>query len=159
PGGGSNVATETVVHAAPDGHTLLLVTPANAINVTLYDNLSFDFVRDVAAVGGLMRVPLGVTGTPALPAKTLSGFIRDAKANPDRINMALGGTGGVDHVAGLLFQKETGTRFQLVPYRGFAPALADLLGGQVQLIFSSIAATIEYIKAGKLRALAVTSAA
>ena len=158
PGAGGNIAAEAVVRAPADGCTLFLATPANAINATLYERLSFNFVHDIAPVGALMRVPLVVVVNPSLATKTVPEFIAYAKANPGKLNMALGGTGGVDHVAGILFQKETGTRFQLVPYRGLASALTDLIGGQVQVIFSSIAAAIEYIRAGKLQALAVTSA-
>jgi len=158
PGAGGNIAAEAVVRAPADGCTLFLATPANAINATLYERLSFNFVHDIAPVGALMRVPLVVVVNPSLATKTVPEFIAYAKANPGKVNMALGGTGGVDHVAGILFQKETGTRFQLVPYRGLASALTDLIGGQVQVIFSSIAAAIEYIRAGKLQALAVTSA-
>jgi tripartite-type tricarboxylate transporter receptor subunit TctC len=157
-GAGGNIAAEAVVRAPPDGHTLFLANPANAINATLYENLNFDFIRDVAPVGALMRVPLVMVVNPSLATKTVPEFIAYAKANPGKVNMALGGTGGVDHVAGILFQKETDTRFQLVPYRGLAPALTDLLGGQVQLVFSSIPAAIQYIRAGQLQALAVTSA-
>ena len=158
PGAGGNIAAEAVARATPDGYTLFLATPANAINATLYESLSFNFIRDIAPVGALMRVPLVMVVNPSLAIKTVPEFIAHAKANPGKVNMALGGTGGVDHVAGLLFQKETGTRFQLVPYRGLALALPDLLGGQVQVIFSSIPAAIEYIRTGKLQALAVTSA-
>jgi tripartite-type tricarboxylate transporter receptor subunit TctC len=158
PGAGGNIAAEAVVRAPADGCTLFLATPANAINATLYENLAFDFVRDVAPVGALMSVPLVIVVSPSLGIRTVPEFIAYAKANPGKVNMALGGTGGVDHVAGLLFQKETGTRFQLVPYRGLAPALTDLLGERVQVIFSSIAAAIQYIKPGKLQAIAVTSA-
>jgi tripartite-type tricarboxylate transporter receptor subunit TctC len=158
PGAGGNIAAEALVRAPADGYTLFLVTPANAINATLYENLSFNFVREVAPVGALMQVPLVVVVNPSLEARTVPQLIAHAKAHPGKINMALGGTGGVDHVAGLLFQKQAGIRFQLVPYRGLAPALNDLLGGQVQVAFSSIAAAIQYIKAGTLQALAVTSA-
>jgi tripartite-type tricarboxylate transporter receptor subunit TctC len=158
-GAGGNLAAEAVVRAPPDGYTLFLANPANAINATLYENLNFDFIRDVAPVGALMRVPLVMVVNPSLATKTVPEFIEYAKANPGKVNMALGGTGGVDHVAGILFQKETDTRFQLVPYRGLAPALTDLLSGQVELVFSSIPAAIQYIRAGKLQALAVTSAA
>ena len=159
PGAGGNIGTEAVVRAASDGYTLLLVNPANAINATLYERLSFDFIRDIAPVGALMRVPLVMVVNPSSAIKTVPEFIAYAKANPGKLNMGLGGTSGVDHVAGVLFQKETDARFQLVPYRGLAPALTDLVGGQVQVVFSSIPAAIGYIKAGKLQALAVTSAA
>jgi len=158
PGAGGNIAAEAVVRAASDGYALLFVTPANAINATLYERPGFNFIRDIAPVGALMRVPLVVVVNPSLAIKTIPEFIAHAKANPGKINMGLGGTGGVDHVAGILFQKETGAHFQLVPYRGLAPALTDLVGGQVQVIFSSIPAAVEYIKAGRLQALAVTSA-
>src|SRR5215208_4119887 len=159
PGAGGNIAAQDVVRAPPDGHTLFLATPANAINATLYEKLSFDFLRDVAPVGALMRVPLVVVVNPSLGIKSVPEFVAYAKANPGKLNMGLGGTGGVDHVAGILFQEETGTRFQFVPYRGLALALPDLLGGQVQVVFSSIPAAIEYIRAGQLQGLAVTSAA
>jgi tripartite-type tricarboxylate transporter receptor subunit TctC len=158
PGAGGNIAAEAVVRATPDGCTLFLATPANAINATLYDKLSFDFTRDVAPVGALMRVPLVMVVNPSLAIKTVREFIAYAKANPGKVNMALGGTGGVDHMAGELFRMATGVTMTLVPYRGLAPALADLLGGRVQVTFSSIPAAIEYIRAGKLQALAVTSA-
>ena len=158
PGAGSNIAAEAVVRAPPDGYTLFLATPANALNATLYESLSFNFIRDTAPVGALMQVPLVMLVNPSLAARTVPEFIAHAKAHPGKVNMGLGGTGGVDHVAAILFQKQTGTRFQLVPYRGLAPALTDLLGGQLQLVFSSIPAAIGYLKAGKLRALAVTSA-
>jgi tripartite-type tricarboxylate transporter receptor subunit TctC len=158
PGAGGNTAAEAVVRAAPDGYTLFVATPANAINATLYERLSFNFIRDIAPVGALLRVPLVMVVNPSLGIKTVAEFVAYAKANPGKINMGLGGTGGVDHVAGILFQKETGTQFQFIPYRGLALALPDLLGGQVQVIFSSIPAAIEYIRAGTLQALAVTSA-
>jgi tripartite-type tricarboxylate transporter receptor subunit TctC len=158
PGAGGNIAAEAVVRAAADGTTLYLATPANAINATLYERLSFDFVRDIAPVGAIMRVPLVIVVNPSLPIGTVAEFIAYAKANPGKVNMALGGTGGVDHVAGALFRIKTGANMTFVPYRGFAPALTDLLGGQVQVIFSSVAATVEYVRTGKVRALAVTSA-
>jgi tripartite-type tricarboxylate transporter receptor subunit TctC len=158
PGGGGNIAVEAVLRAPADGHTLFLATPANAINATLYERLSFDFIRDVAPVGALMSVPLVIVINPSLTTRTLPEFIAYAKAHPGKVNMGLGGTGGVDHVAGALFRIETGADLTFVPYRGLAPALTDLVGGQIQVLFSSIAAAIEYIKAGKLQALAVTSA-
>lgn len=158
PGGGGNIAVEAVVRAPADGHTLFLATPANAINATLYERLSFNFINDIAPVGALMRVPLVILVNPSLGIRTVPEFIEYAKSNPGKINMGLGGTGGVDHVAGLLFQKETSARFQFVPYRGLALALPDLISGQVQVIFSSIPAAIGYIRSGKLQALAVTSA-
>jgi tripartite-type tricarboxylate transporter receptor subunit TctC len=158
PGAGGNIAAEVVIRAPPDGYTLFLVTPANAINATLYEKLSFDFINDISPVGALMRVPLVIVVNPSLGARTVPEFIAYAKANPGKVNMGLGGTGGVDHVAGELFKMETGVNMTLVPYRGLAPALTDLIGGQVQVLFSSITAAIEYIRTGKLQALAVTSA-
>jgi tripartite-type tricarboxylate transporter receptor subunit TctC len=157
PGAGGNIAAEAVVRAPADGHTLYLVTPANAINATLYENLNFNFIRDIAPVGALMRVPLVIVVNPSLPIKTVPEFIAYAKANPGKLNMALGGTGGVDHMAGALFKMKAGVNITFVPYRGLAPALTDLIGGQVHVIFSSIAAAIQYVSAGTLRALAVTS--
>jgi tripartite-type tricarboxylate transporter receptor subunit TctC len=157
PGAGGNIAAEAVVRAPADGHTLYLVTPANAINATLYAKLSFNFIRDTAPVGALMRVPLVIVVNPSLPAGTVPEFIAYAKANPGKVNMALGGSGGVDHMAGALFKLKTGVDMAFVPYRGMAAALTDLLSGQVQVIFSSITAAMEYIRAGKLKALAVTS--
>lgn len=158
PGANSNIAAEALVRAPPDGHTLFLVTPANAINATLYENLSFNFIRDVAPVGALMRAPLVVVVNPSFSARTVAEFIAYAKANPGKVNMGLGGAAGVDHMAGALFMMKTGVNMTVVPYRGLSLALTDLLGGQVQVIFSSIPAAIQYIRAGKLRALAVTSA-
>jgi tripartite-type tricarboxylate transporter receptor subunit TctC len=158
PGGAGNIAVEAVVHAPPDGHTLYLATPANAINATLYEKLSFNFIRDTAPVGALMRVPLVVVVNPSVAATTVPEFIAYAKANPGKINMGLGGTGGVDHMAGALFKIRTGADMTFVPYRGFVPALTDLIGGQIQVLFSSIPAAIDHIQAGRLRALAVTSA-
>jgi tripartite-type tricarboxylate transporter receptor subunit TctC len=158
PGAGGNIAAEAIVRALPDGYTLFQSTPANAINATLYERLSFNFIRDIAPVGALMRVPLVMVVNPSLSITTVPEFIAYAKANPGKVNMALGGTGGVDHVAGELFKMKTGVNMTLVPYRGMVPALTDLIGGQVQVVFSSITAAIEYTKAGKLQALAVTSA-
>jgi tripartite-type tricarboxylate transporter receptor subunit TctC len=159
PGAGTNIAAEAVVHAPADGYTLFVATPANAINATLYDKLKFNFVRDVAPVGALMSVPLVVLVNPSLGVNTVPELVAYAKANPGKLNMALGGGGaGVDHMAGALFEMTTGINMAFVPYRGLAPALTDLIGGHVQVVFSSIAAAIGYIRAGKVRALAVTSA-
>jgi tripartite-type tricarboxylate transporter receptor subunit TctC len=157
PGAGSNIGTEAVVRAPADGHTLLLVAPANAINATLYDRLSFNFIRDIAPVAGLIRVANVMEVNPAVPAKTLPELIAYAKANPGRINMASAGNGSQQHVAGELFKMMAGVDMVHVPYRGGGPALIDLLGGQVQLYFGTTASTIEYIRTGKLRALAVTT--
>jgi tripartite-type tricarboxylate transporter receptor subunit TctC len=158
PGAATNIATESVVRAPPDGHTLLLATAANAINATLYDKLNFDFIHDIAAVGGIIRVALVMVVNPSSPAKSVPEFITYAKANPGKINMASGGAGGPDHVSGELFKIMTGAGMTHVPYRGLAPALGDLIGEQVQVVFSTVPAAIEFIKAGKLRALAVTTA-
>ena len=158
PGAGGNIAAEAALRAPADGYTLYLATPANAINATLYENLKFNFIRETAPVGALMSVPLVIVINPSLPIRTVPEFIAYARANPGKLNMALGGTGGVDHLAGALFRMRADVNITFVPYRGFAPALTDLLGGQVQVIFSSIAAAIQYIRAGTLRALAVTSA-
>jgi tripartite-type tricarboxylate transporter receptor subunit TctC len=159
PGAGSNLGAEAVVRAPPDGYTLLLVTlPANAINATLYDNLAFDFVRDIAPVASLTRDPNVMLVTPSLPVTTVPDFIAYAKANPDKINMASAGIGSTTHVAGELFKAMTGVQMKHVPYRGSAAALTDLIGGQVQVDFDTMTASIGYIKAGSLRALAVTTA-
>jgi len=158
PGAGSNIATEAVVRAAPDGYTLLLVHASNAINATLYDKLNFNFIRDIAPVAGIIIVPNVMVLNPSVPAKTVPEFIAYAKANPGKINIASGGIGGPSHVSAELFKMMTGTDMLLVSYRGMAPAVTDLLAGQVQLMFNSLPASIEYIKAGTLRALAVTTA-
>jgi tripartite-type tricarboxylate transporter receptor subunit TctC len=158
PGAGSNIATEAVVRAAADGYTLLLVHASNAINTTLYDKLNFNFIRDIAPVAGIMVVPNVMLVHPSVPAKTVPEFIAYAKANPGKINLASGVIGGPSHVAGELFKMMAGTDMLLVSYRGMAPAVTDLLGGQVQVMFNSLPGSIEYIRAGTLRALAVTTA-
>jgi tripartite-type tricarboxylate transporter receptor subunit TctC len=158
PGAGTNIGTDAVVRESPDGYTLLLTTTANAINATLYEKLNFNFIRDIAPVAGITRGPSVMVVHPSFPAKTVPEFIEYAKANPGKINMASGGAGGPDHMSGELFKKMTGVNMIHVPYRGLSPALTDLLAGQVQVIFSSLPAAIEYIRAGKLRALAVTTA-
>ena len=158
PGANSNIGTEAVVRAAADGYTLLLVHSSNAMNATLYEKLNFNFIRDIAPVASIMVVPNVMVVHPSVPAKTVPEFIAYAKANPGKINLASGGIGGPSHVAGELFKMMTGTDMLLVSYRGMAPAVTDLLGGQVQVMFNSLPASIEYIKAGTLRALAVASA-
>jgi tripartite-type tricarboxylate transporter receptor subunit TctC len=158
PGAGTNIATESVVRAPPDGYTLLLATTPNAVNATLYDKLNYNFIRDTAPVAGISRVPNIMVVPPAFPAKTIAEFIAYAKANPGKITMASGGNGVSDHVAGELFKMMTGVEMLHVPYRGAAPALTDLLAGQVQVQFASMTAAIQYVKAGNLRAQAVTSA-
>ncbi|MGC2077765.1 MAG: tripartite tricarboxylate transporter substrate-binding protein, partial [Xanthobacteraceae bacterium] len=157
PGAGANVGTELVAKAAPDGYTLLLVTFANAVNATLYDNLNFDFIRDIVPVASLGRSPVVMEVNPSFPAKTVPEFIAYAKANPGKVNMASGGNGVPSHVAGELFKMMAGVDMLHVPYRNGNP-LPDLLGGQVQVYFSPIPASIGFIRAGKLRALAVTGA-
>jgi tripartite-type tricarboxylate transporter receptor subunit TctC len=158
PGAGSNIAAEMVVRAAADGYTLLHMTATNAINAALYDNLNFNFIRDIAPVAGINRVAYVMEVNPSVPAKTVPEFIAYAKANPGKINMASGGNGTVLHVAGELFKMMTGINMQHVPYRGDAPALTDLIGGQVQVMFTGLPSSIEHIRAGKLRPLAVASA-
>ena len=158
PGAGSNIAAEAVVRAPADGHTLLLAASANASNATLYDNLSFNFIRDIAPVGGIYRAPFVMEVNPSVPAKTVPEFIAYAKANPGKINMASSGNGTLPHVAGELFKMMTGVDMVHVPYRGGAPALVDLLGGRVQVRFGVVTESIEHIKSGRLRALAVTTA-
>jgi tripartite-type tricarboxylate transporter receptor subunit TctC len=154
PGANSNIGTETVVRAAADGYTLLLVHSSNAMNATLYEKLSFNFIRDIAPAASIIVVPNVMVVHPSVPAKTVPEFIAYAKANPGKINLASGGIGGPSHVAGKLFKIMTGADMLLVSYRGMAPAVTDLLGGQVQVMFNSLPASIEYIKAGTLRALA-----
>ena len=159
PGGGSNIGTEAAVHAPPDGYTLLLVASVQTINQSLYDKLSFNFSQDITPVAGIMRVPNVMVVNPSVPAKSVPEFIAYAKANPGKINMASAGIGTSQHIAGELFKLMAGIDMVHVPYRGTAPALTDLLGGQVQVLFMSPATSLEYIRAGTLRGLAVTSAA
>jgi tripartite-type tricarboxylate transporter receptor subunit TctC len=159
PGAGSNIGTEAAVNAAADGYTLLLTAPANAVNATLYDKLNYNFLRDIAPVASISREPNVMVVNPATPARSVPEFIAYAKANPGAINMASSGNGTSVHVAGELFKLMTGVRMQHVPYRGAAPAITDLLAGQVQVMFASMPSSIEYIRTGKLRALAVTTAA
>jgi tripartite-type tricarboxylate transporter receptor subunit TctC len=159
PGGGNNIGTEAVVRAPPDGYTLLLVDPSASINATLYDKLNFNFIRDIATVAGLVRMPLVMVVHPSVPATTVPALIAYAKANPRRINMASPGIGTPGHVAGELFKMMTGTEMVHVPYRGGGPALTGLIGAHVQVFFPSTSLSIEQIRAGKLRALAVTTVA
>ena len=158
PGAGSNIATEIVAKEAPDGYSLLWCTSANAINATLYEHLNFNFIRDFAPVAGTFRVPNVLEVHPSLPVTTVPEFIAYAKANPGKLNFASGGIGATQHLAAELFQSMTGVQMRHVPYRGSAPALIDLLSGQVQVMFDLVPASIGYIRAGKLRALAVTTA-
>ncbi len=159
PGAATNLATEAVVRAAPDGYTLLLVAPANAINATLYDKLSFNFLRDIVPVAGIIRFPNVVVVNPSLSIKTIPELIAYAKANPGKLNMASSGNGSTIHMSGELFKMMTGINMVHVPYRGGALALTDLMGGQVQVMFDNVPTSAEHIKAGKLRGLAVTSLA
>ena len=158
PGGGGNLGTEYVVHAAPDGYTLLLSSTANVVNASLYNNLDFDFVRDIAPVASISYEPNIMVVNPSVPVKTVPEFIAYAKANPGKINMASPGIGSTPHMAGELFKFMTGIDMAHVAYRGSPPAITDLLAGQVQVYFAPISASIEYIKAGKLRPLGVTTA-
>jgi tripartite-type tricarboxylate transporter receptor subunit TctC len=157
-GAGTNIAAEAVANATPDGYMLLLVNPAHTLNATLYDTLSFNSIRDIAPVAGLLRAPNVMEVHPSVPVKTVPEFIAYAKANPGKINYASAGTGTLLHVAGELFKMMAGIDMVHVPYRGTAPALTDLLGGQVQMMCDNISTSIEHIRAGKLRALAVTTA-
>jgi tripartite-type tricarboxylate transporter receptor subunit TctC len=158
PGAASNIATEAVVRAAADGYTLLLSSVNNAINATLYDKLNFNFIRDIAPVAGVIRGANVMVVNPSVPANTVPEFIAYAKANPRKLNMASPGSGTGPHLCGELFMMMTGTSMIHVPYRGGGPALTDLLGGQVQVYFPGTVSSIEYIRAGRLRALAVTTA-
>jgi tripartite-type tricarboxylate transporter receptor subunit TctC len=157
PGGGGNPGTEAVVHASPDGYTLLSINVTAAINATLFDKLSFNFIRDIAPVANIIRVANVLVVNPSFPAKTVPELIAYAKANPGRITLASAGIGSSNHLAGELFKVMAGVSLNHVPYRGGGPAVADLLGGQVDVTFAVVATVIEYIKAGRLRALAVTS--
>jgi tripartite-type tricarboxylate transporter receptor subunit TctC len=158
PGAGTNIATEMVVRAVPDGYTLLSVAPANAINATLYEHLAFNFMRDIAPIAGIMREPYVMLVPPSLAADTVPAFIAFARARPGKLNMASAGRGTGTHVSGELFQMMTGIRMVHVPYRGGGPALTGMLGGQVQAYFSNLSPSIEFIRSGRLRALAVSTA-
>jgi tripartite-type tricarboxylate transporter receptor subunit TctC len=158
-GAAGNIATEAVVRASPDGHTLLLVVTANAISATLYDKLNFNFIRDIAPVGSIYRVPLVMEVNPSLPIKTVPEFIAYAKANPGKLSFASTGNGSTPHVSAELFKAMTGVNMVHVPYRGSPQAITDLLGGQVQVMFDILAASIEHIRSARLQALAVTTMA
>jgi tripartite-type tricarboxylate transporter receptor subunit TctC len=158
PGAATNIATEAVVRAPADGYTLLFVSATNAINATLYERLNFNFIRDLAPVASIASIPLVMEVNPSVPAQTVPEFIAYAKANPGKINMASAGNGSTSHISGELFKMMTAVNIVHVPYRGIAPALNDLLGGQVQVTFASMPSSIGYVRAGTLRALAVTTA-
>jgi tripartite-type tricarboxylate transporter receptor subunit TctC len=158
PGAGTNIATEAVVKSAPDGYTLLMVSPPNTINATLYEKLNFNFLRDIAAVAAIARVPNVMEVNPSVPAKTVAEFIAYAKANPGKLSFASAGVGSSQHLSGEMFKMMAGVDMVHVPYRGGAPALTDLIGGQVQLMFDNVSSSIEHIRAGKLRPLAVSTA-
>jgi tripartite-type tricarboxylate transporter receptor subunit TctC len=158
PGAASNIGTEAALRAPPDGYTLLQVTSSNAVNATFYDNLSFDLMNDITPVGAIIRVPFVMEVNPSVPVKTVPEFIAYAKANPGKINMASGGTGTSIHVAGELFKMMAGVNLVHVPYRGSAPALTDMISGQVQVMFDVLTSSIGHIRSGALRALAVTTA-
>ena len=157
PGAASNIATEAALRAPPDGHTLLLVTSTNAVNATFYENLNFNFMSDIAPVAGIIRVPFVMEINPSIPAKTVPEFIAYAKANPGKINMASGGIGTSVHIAGELFKMMAGVNLVHVPYRGSAPALTDMISGQVHVMFDILTSSIQHIRSNALRALAVTS--
>jgi tripartite-type tricarboxylate transporter receptor subunit TctC len=159
PGAGNNIGTEVVAKAAPDGYTFLLVNPANTINTTLYKNLNFVFLRDIDPVAGFIRVPNVLEVNPSVPANNVAELIAYAKANPDKLNVASSGNGTSIHLSGELFKMMTGVKMTHVPYKGSAPMLTDLLGGQVQLTFDNLPSSIQHIKAGKLRALGVSTLA
>ena len=158
PGGGNNIGTEAAVRAPADGYTLLMVNTVNAINATLYEKLNYNFIRDIAPVASIARAPFVMEVHPSVPAKTVPEFIAYAKANPGKINMASAGNGSGAHVSGELFKMLTGVEMLHVPYRGAAPALTDLLGGQVQVMFADMPSSIGYVRTGKLLAMAVTTA-
>ena len=158
PGAGANIAMDSVAKAAPDGYTLLLVSPGAAINATLYEKLSYNFVRDFAPISGFLRVPNVMVLNPSVPVKAVPDFVAYVKANPGRVNMASAGSGSSVHVSGELFKMMTGVDLTHVPYRGTGPMLSDLLGGQVQVSFPDIGSSIEHVRSGKLHAIAVTTA-
>jgi tripartite-type tricarboxylate transporter receptor subunit TctC len=158
PGAASNIGTEAALKAPPDGYTLLQVTSTNAVNVTFYDNLNFNFASDIAPVAGIIRVPFVMELNPSVPANTVPEFIAYAKANPGKINMASGGSGTSVHITGELFKMMAGVNLVHVPYRGSAPALTDMISGQVQVMFDVLTSSLQHIRSGALRALAVTTA-
>ena len=157
PGAGNNIGTELVINAAPDGYTMLLVNPANGINASLYKNLSFNFVRDIAPVAGIVRTPNVMVVTNSLPVKSVAEFIAYCKANPGKVNMASSGNGTSTHLSGELFKSMTGCNMVHVPYKGAGPALIDLTAGQIQVFFDNLPSSVPHIKGGRIRALAVTS--